>query len=194
MRFVAIAIAAVFLGSHTPAICAEPDGAKEPSYRLEFKIAKQRSKRAKKGGASNNSTSETWNYKVEIGNRSLDAIGSLEVKYTYYITTETRSGSSRKETTRKVAGESKLGGIARSNTATFETKSSPLKQSEKTERKTKSKRGSNNKKKNSKAQIKVTEVREKLDGIKIEVFHRGGLIAEHVVGDAAKRASSGKKR
>jgi len=157
-------------------------------HSFEFKVAKQRDSRDKKG----NSTAELWSYKVEVENKSLEDVGELDVKYTLYISSETQTGGARKETTRSVSGEASLDAIPRGNSSSFETNSSPLKQSTKVERSKSKKRAGNNNKK--KTQTKVTEVTEKLDGIRVQLFLDGKKVGEHVVGDAAKRAQSkGKK-
>jgi hypothetical protein len=164
-------------------------GEELPEYRLEFKIAKERTKRDKKGGSANNTTSELWNYKVEVENRSLEDIGALTAKYTCYISTETRIDNSRRETTRKVTGDGKLASILRGDRSEFETKSMALKQINKTERvkiQTKNKNQKNNQNKKPQTRTKITEVREKLDGISVEIFHKGKSVAKHVVGDATK--------
>ena len=194
MKALTILLAAAFLLPATSTLRAD-DKAKDPSYQFEFKITKQRTSRDKKGSSSNNTTSEQWNYKVEVENRSLQNVGELDVRYTLYISTETRSGGSRRETTRVVSGDADLDPIARGNRSVFESKTASLKQSEKTERKqSKNKRGGNNKNKNKKTQIKVTEVREKLDGIHVQLFLDGKRVAEYVVGDAAKRAAAKRKK
>lgn len=186
-----ILAAAIFVPA--PGALRADDSKESPSYRFEFKVAKQRKNRVKKGGSANSSTSEVWNYKIEVGNNSLQDLGPIEVKYTCYISTETRSGGSRKETTRKVSGEGTLAPIPRGNRSTLETRTAALKQSETTERKKSNKKRGNNNSNSKKAQIKVTEVREKLDGISIQLFLKGKQVGEHVLGDAAKRAAAKKK-
>lgn len=191
MRFFKLLLAAAIIFSTSGGSFAADDSA-SPSYQFEFKIAKQRTSRDKKGGAANNATSELWSYKVEVENRSLQDVGALEVKYTCYVSTETRSGGSRKESIRKVSGEGRLDAIARGNRSVLETKSLALKQSEKTEQtKSKNQRGNNRQKKGN-TQIKVTEVREKLDGIAVELFLKGQRVGGYVLGDAAKRAAGSK--
>ena len=162
MKIFLILIATAVLVSGIDSLVAEDSKEKKaPNYAFEFKVAKQRKAYDKKGSSSNNSTSEIWNYKVEVENKSLQDVGELEVKYTCYISTETRSGGSRRETTRKVSGDGDLDPIARGNRSTLETKKVTLKQSEKTERKKSNNRNRNRNSKHKKTQIKVTEVREK---------------------------------
>ena len=161
----------------------------EASYAFELKSAKQRKNRDKNG----NVTNELWNYKIEVENKSLADVGELDVKYTVYISTETQSGASRREATRSVNGKSTLDAIARGNSSEFLSDSLPLKQTTKVER-SKSKKRSGSKK-SGKTQTKVTEVTEKLDGIRLQLFLKGKKVGEYIVGDAAKRASlKGKKK
>lgn len=189
MRFLTVLILAAVAFPGAPAVLAD----EKPSYQFDFKIAKQRQSRDKKGSSSNHTTSEVWNYKVEVENRSLQDVGEIDARYTLYISTETRSGGSRRESTRTVSGDADLDPIARGNRSVFESKTASLKQSEKTERKqSKNKRGNKNKNRNT--QIKVTEVREKLDGIHVQLFLDGERVGEYVFGDAAKRAAAKRKR
>ena len=63
-------IVSLFFAGLLLPICgsSHADDKKSPSYDFEFKIAKQREARSKKGSSSNNSTAEKWCYKVEVEN------------------------------------------------------------------------------------------------------------------------------
>jgi len=188
MKRFPLLLAALLLVPASEPLRADEAG-KLPSYQFEFKVAKQRQSRVKKGSSANKTTSEVWNYKIEVENKSLQDVGKLEVKYTTFISTETNSGGSRHETTRKESGDGMLAPILRGNRAILETKPAPVKQSKMTE----IIRPDNQRNDNNNTQIKVTEVREKLDGISIQLFLDGRQVGNYVLGDAAKRALLKKK-
>lgn len=120
---------------------------KEPSYRFEFKVTKQKvsgdEKDRKKpqrnpppgqgqgqpprpGGEMGES--ESWRYKIQVDNKSLSDIADLEANYTLYVSASKSRGGARgsskddkSKQPRTITGETSLEPIARGNRTTFET-------------------------------------------------------------------------
>ena len=163
MRYVVLAVV-LFLPVALPAA---------GELQLDFSIAKNRIDRNKKG----NTTKEGWIYKVDVGNRSFKDLSDVEFKYKVWVTSENRVGNRRKESSRFVTGSKRIADFANATRISFNTERVALQQVEKVERKKTGgkNKGSSNKKS---TRIIVTRDTQKLDGLAIDVFHKGEKIAQ----------------
>ena len=176
MRFVALLVALACLPTCVLA---------SPSVKLDFSASKNRVDRNKKGST----TKEEWIYKVVVSNRSFRDLSGLEFKYRIWISSENRVGNRRKESTRFVTGSQKIDDFPNATKISFVTKRIALQQVEKVERKKAGGNKSGNRKNgsNKKSQkIIVTRDTQQLDGVEIDVFHKGEKIARWRYGAKAR--------
>ncbi len=234
MKKLPLILAAYLLLPLQSVVFADDYNAEKSGYRFEFKVAKKRAKsdanqkkkpRDRQGQPGPGvEDAEMWLYKVQVENKSLSDLGSLEARYTIYLSPSKsrrtggpggggpgggpggRGGGDNAEepSVRTVTGETTLDPIKRGNREVFETI--------------------------SRAIVKGGDQRggppgdgggqggpgggrpgggggngqgggpdqprgpEKLDGIKIELFLEDEKIGEHIYGNAAKRAAAAEKK
>jgi hypothetical protein len=215
-------------------VLADDFEAENSDYRFEFKVAKKRANsdekqkkkprdRQQQPGPEMEDT-EMWLYKVQVENKSLSDVDSLEARYTIYLSpSKSRRGggpggggpggaqgggggdNAEEPSVRTVTGETTLDPIKRGNREVFETISSAIAKGGKQrggppggggqgDPGAGGPPGGGGRNGGQGGGPDQPRGPETLDGIKIELFLGEEKVGEYIYGNAAKQATAAEKK